>query len=250
MQWVSVSYSVYFNRRHRRSGHLFQGRYKSSLVDTGTYLIALSRYIDLNPMRGRSIGRGTPSERRTRLRAFRWSSYRGYAGLAKSLPFVDESQILQAVSQAERIEYRRFVEDGLVREIENPFAAVKWRTALGHETFLRKLRDRMRALQKERREVTPLRRAAEFASPEAILNNVAKKFRTTAQCLTQRRGYGLEPRNLAMWIISEHCGITLRQIGELFGGLDYAAVAQRIRRARQRYSDREARELLAQMSNV
>lgn len=253
MQWLSVSYSVNFNRRYHRSGHLFQGRYKSFLVDTGDYLLGLSRYIHLNPVRGRSIGRGTPRERRERLRQFKWSSYRGYAGLIAQFPFIEESTILDGLtgrSEAGRKQYRRFVEEGLVREIENPFEAIKWQAALGRETFLRKVRDRMKGLQNESREITSLRNAVEFASPAAILDNVARKFRVTVKCLTERRGYGLEARNIAMWIISERCGITLRQIGELFSGLDYAAVAQRIRRARERYSEKEARALLAEMSNV
>jgi hypothetical protein len=70
-----------FNRRHKKSGHLFQGRYKSFLVEGGNYLLGLSRYLHLNPIRGRVIGAGDPKERRKRLRAYPWSSYRGYAGL-------------------------------------------------------------------------------------------------------------------------------------------------------------------------
>lgn len=46
-----VSYTVYFNWRHGRSGHLFQGRYKSFLVEDGEYLLGLSRYMHLNPVR-------------------------------------------------------------------------------------------------------------------------------------------------------------------------------------------------------
>lgn len=253
MQWVSVSYAVYFNRRYRRNGHLFQGRYKSFLVDTDEYILDLSRYIHLNPVRGRLIGRGTPRERRARLRNFKWSSYRGYAGLTKPFAFIDESVILDGLtgsSHGGRIDYRRFVEEGLLRDIENPFDAVKWQAALGRETFLRKIADRMKGLRKHRREITAVRNAIEFASPEAILNKVARKFQVSAQSLTNRRGYGLEARNLAMWIISERCGMTLRQIGDLFGGLDYAAVAQRIKRTRDRYSEKETRALLAEMSKV
>src|SRR5205823_4873975 len=47
MHWLMVAYSVYFNRRHRRSGHLLQGRYKSLLVETGEYLLTVSRYLHL-----------------------------------------------------------------------------------------------------------------------------------------------------------------------------------------------------------
>lgn len=253
MQWLSVSYSVYFNRRHGRSGHLFQGRYKSFLVDTGEYLLDLSRYIHLNPVRGLRIGRGTPAERRQRLRSFQWSSYCGYAGLIKSFGFIDERMILDELgnsTNAGRLAYRRFVEEGLVREIENPFEAVQWQAALGREAFLRKVRNRMKGLHTQRREITSLRTATEFASPQSILNNVAKKFQVNARSLTEQRGHGMVPRNIAMWIISERCGMTLRQIGELFGGLDYAAVAQRIRRERQKYSEKEARALIVEMSNV
>jgi hypothetical protein len=94
MHWLLVAYTVYFNRRHRSSGHLFQGRYKSFLVQEGDYLLGLSRYVHLNPVRGVSLGRGTPSERRKRLRAFKWSSYRGYAGLSAPFPFVQEAMVL------------------------------------------------------------------------------------------------------------------------------------------------------------
>ena len=120
MHWLMVSYTVYFNWRHRRSGHLFQGRYKS--------LLGLSRHVHLNPVRGAVLGAGTPAQRRARLRAYRWSSYRGYAGLEKRFSFVEEELVLgelQASRRSERLRYRRFVEEGLVREIDNPFEAVQ-----------------------------------------------------------------------------------------------------------------------------
>ena len=60
MHWLLVAYSVSFNLRHRSSGHLFQGRYKSFLVEEGQYLLGLSRYIHLNPVRGRVLGVGNP----------------------------------------------------------------------------------------------------------------------------------------------------------------------------------------------
>ena len=57
--------------RHSSSGHLFQGRSKSFLVQEGDYLMSLSRYLHLNPVRGVSLGRGNPGERRARLRRFK-----------------------------------------------------------------------------------------------------------------------------------------------------------------------------------
>lgn len=50
VQWLNVSYAVYYNRRHQYAGHLFQGRYKAILVEADTYLEALSRYVRVRPV--------------------------------------------------------------------------------------------------------------------------------------------------------------------------------------------------------
>lgn len=253
LHWLSVAYTVFFNRRHLRSGHLFQGRYKSFLVQEREYLLSLSRYVHLNPVRGGTLGRGTPKERRTRLRQFKWSSYRGYAGIAKPFAFLENEKVLGELAGAkwdERARYRRFVEEGLVREIENPFEAVRWQAILGNESFVEKLRDRVKGLHKERREITPLRRIAATLHPEQVLKKVAKKHKLDPQRLLARGERGLQARNVAMWMLWETGTKSLREIGELFGGIDYAAVAQRIRRIRLAYDATATRKLLMEMSNV
>jgi len=253
MHWLLVAYTVYFNRRHRSSRHLFQGRYKSFLVQEGEYLLGLSRYVHLNPVRGVRLARGTPSERRKRLRAFRWSSYRGYAGLSAPFPFVQETMVLDELRgprRAERLRYRRFVEEGLLREVENPFDAVQWQAVLGDESFVQKLRDRVKGLHKQRREITSLRKAAASIDLDRILQRVAEKCQVDRKRLVARGERGLYARNLAMWMIWETGNKSLREIGELFGGLDYAAVAQRIRRTRSSHDSIAARKLKAAMLNV
>ncbi len=253
MQWLGVAYTVFFNRRHRRSGHLFQGRYKSFLVQTGDYLLGLSRYVHLNPVRGVSLGRGNPRERRKRLRVFKWSSYPGYAGLSQPFEFVDDAMVLAEMGGAqrsERLRYRRFVEEGLVREIANPFEAVRWQAVLGDESFVQKLRDRVKGLRKQRREITSLRHAEPKIHAHEVLEKVAKRHKLKVGRLLQGKDRGLEARNLAMWMIWETGTKSLQEIGELFGGLDYAAVAQRIRRVRLTQSARSRRELIHEMLNV
>src|SRR5687768_10187557 len=56
MQWLHTAYSVWFNRRHHRVGHLFQGRFTSILVEPETWALALSSYLHLNPVRTRALG--------------------------------------------------------------------------------------------------------------------------------------------------------------------------------------------------
>ena len=92
MHQLTTAYTVYFNRRHQVVGHLFQGRFKSTVIEAEKYLLEVSRYLHLNPVRGMVLGQGTPMERRERLREYRWSSYRDYAGLEKRKSFLERSR--------------------------------------------------------------------------------------------------------------------------------------------------------------
>jgi len=235
MHWLMVSYTVHFNWRHHRSGHLFQGRYKSFLVEggRGDYLLSLSRYLHLNPVRGRVLGRRTPAERRERLRQYRWSSYSGYAGLKRQFNFVQEKRILQQLGRGHnngRLCYRRYVEEGLLREIESPWAMIQWQTVLGSESFVRRLQDRIKGREAARGEMTALRQGTAPLDAMGVLNKVAQHYDIPVKRLQQAGDYGLEARNVAMWLVWENCGMSQREIGQLFGGLHYSAVAQRLRR--------------------
>jgi REP element-mobilizing transposase RayT len=64
MQRFNTTYTVYFNRRYYRRGHLFQGRYKALLVDADNYLLELSRYVHLNPVRVKPNASLSLSEKR------------------------------------------------------------------------------------------------------------------------------------------------------------------------------------------
>jgi putative transposase len=252
MHWLIVSYTVYFNWRHGRSGHLFQGRYKSFLVEDGEYLLGLSRYLHLNPVRGAVLGAGTPAQRRNRLRAYPWSSYRGYAGLAKAFAFIEDDLVLgelQGSRNKERRRYRRFVEEGLLREVENPFEAVQWQAVLGGESFARKVQDRISKMTRHGREVTAVRRGAKKIMPLDVIRGVATSFGVSEETLVGRGGYGVEARNVAMALVWEKCALSLREIGQLFGGIDYSAVAQRIRRINKANSA-GLRKTRREMSNV
>lgn len=257
MHWVMVTYTTWFNRRHEKVGHLFQGRYKSLLVEEGGYLLELSRYLHLNPVRGKVLGLGDPVECRRRLRAYRWSSYRGYAGLEEPAEFVSEDLVLGEFAPGKRrrrkskVRYRRFVEKGLVGEMANPTDAARWQAVLGSEDFVQRMKDKMQARRHERREVKALRGGTRGTDPQAIIARVAERHALPVERLLRGKEYGLLARGLAMWAVWQRCDLTLREIGTLFGGMDYAAVAQRIRRIERDDAIRkERRTLLQQCQNI
>ena len=69
MHYINGSYTNYINRKRNRSGHLFQGRYKAILIDQDSYLLELSRYIHLNPVKANIVEK--PEN-------YSYSSYRSY----------------------------------------------------------------------------------------------------------------------------------------------------------------------------
>jgi putative transposase len=77
IQSLNGDYALYFNNRHNRPGHLFQGRFKAMLVEKGHYLLELSRYIHLNPVRADIVK--TPE-------SYKWSSLPIYLGEELELP--------------------------------------------------------------------------------------------------------------------------------------------------------------------
>jgi hypothetical protein len=203
-------------------------------------------------VRGKVLGAGTPAERRERLRSYRWSSYRGYAGLAKPWAGVEEELVLGELGGGRRgraVRYRRFVEEGLVEEIANPLEAVRWQAVLGSEGFVRRMQDRMAEMEVGGRgEVTALRQGAKRAQPEEVVAEVARRYGVPGERVQADVLMG-EARNVALWLIWERCGLSQREVGELFGGMNAGAVAQRLRRLKPE-SLRRARSLADGMSIV
>lgn len=106
MQAIGRRYVACFNARYRRTGTLWEGRFKSALVDSERYVLACYRYIELNPVRAGMVS--TP-------RGYRWSSYRDNAlGLSDALiqPHAAYRQ-LGADAHARRAAYRQLVDVGL-----------------------------------------------------------------------------------------------------------------------------------------
>jgi hypothetical protein len=111
MQLLNGVYTQWFNRRHKRAGHLFQGRFKGILVEKDNYLLELARYIVLNPVRARTV---------RSVCDWPWSSYTATAGEELAPAFLTVEQILIQFDadpvRAVRA-YRQFVREGLTVDV-------------------------------------------------------------------------------------------------------------------------------------
>ncbi|MEW5825575.1 MAG: addiction module toxin RelE [Candidatus Bipolaricaulota bacterium] len=106
MRQLNGVYTQEFNRRHRRTGHVFQGRFKGVLVERDPYLLELARYVVLNPVRARMVRSA---------RDWPWSSYRATAGFEATPEFLTTDWILDQFgasrARAQKA-YRKFVSQG------------------------------------------------------------------------------------------------------------------------------------------
>ena len=135
MQAFQTSYTVYFNKRHRRSGHVFEQRYKALLVDKDNYLLQVSRYIHLNPVSAGIV---------TRPQDYRWSSYECYLKDKRIGGLKPEMVLGYFVGSRKKqlIQYREYVE-GVVGERQryNEPMATK-QMFIGDDDFVEKSRQR------------------------------------------------------------------------------------------------------------
>ena len=136
MRQLNGLYTQTFNRRHRRVGHIFQGRFKAILVDKESYLLELCRYIVLNPVRAKMVKHP---------QRYPWSSYRATAGLARPPAFLGRDWLLSQFGRNRahaQGAYRRFVQEGIGEP--SPWEKLTGQVLLGPESFVKKVAPRLK----------------------------------------------------------------------------------------------------------
>lgn len=127
MRQLNGAYTQSFNRSHGMVGHLFQGRYKSILVQKETYLLELTRYVVLNPLRANMV---------ESLEDWRWSSYPFVTGQEAPPPWLDTDWLLGqfGTQRGEAIRsYRQFVMAG--KGLPSPLEKTRHQLLLGDDAF-------------------------------------------------------------------------------------------------------------------
>ena len=238
MHDLNTAYTNYFNRKHERVGHLFQGRYRAILVDRDAYLLELSRYIHLNPVRAGLVD--SPEK-------YRWCSYGGYLSPRASHEWLCTQQVLAQldarVSDARR-GYRHFVARGMNEEIPDPLQEVISGIVLGEAQFWEKARKRFRTLKKDR-EIPILRQVHQKRDLEAIVCTVAAFYGVPLERIRGKDRPAHPAAQVALYLSRKKTDQSLNEIAEFFGGRHYTAVSVAYRRVeeRRRRDSRFAQEL-------
>ncbi len=144
MAWLQTTYTIRFNRKYRRCGHLFQGRYKAHLVEADEYAVELVRYIHLNPVRPRKKSDPIAIERMGSLDAYEWSSHQDYLGRRRT-PVVQVATdwlfFWAGERRKARREYHKFIRAAFGREVERPLDKLQGGVVLGSEKLWQKAKE-------------------------------------------------------------------------------------------------------------
>jgi hypothetical protein len=248
IQWLGLSYSVWFNVRHRRSGHLFQGRFGSFLVGDDASWTEVARYVHLNPVRVAGLGLGKVDRDRQRspaardpgadlvgrrlrvLREYRWSSYRAYAGLERAPQWLWTECLEGACGgrdeKSRRQALRRYHEDPL-REgrLESIRERVVGGAVLGSAAFVASVRRRLKNVSKEVSGSGQWQRRVHWAQ---IVAAVEKEH--GGRWEEFRDVYGDWGRDVALYLGRQTGRMGLRELAEQAGGLGVAATSQAVSR--------------------
>lgn len=232
MRHFNIAYTGAYNRRHRRVGHLYQGRFKAILVDKDSYLLELSRYVHLNPVRINPMRQRGFRESLRYLGRYRWSSLRGYLSGGRKEDWITYEEVLGYVGGSRR-RYREFTEEGLEKGYVTPWEELKGQVVLGKEGFLARLKGRWRKGTTSTREIPSLR-SLEMVEAEKVVREVAEYFKIKPEVLCRKRSGYRDGRGLAMELMYRYSAMSQGEIGGRMGGMDYTAVSRERKRLREK----------------
>lgn len=207
MQNINTSYTVFVNRKHKRAGHLFQGRYKAFIVDKENYLLELSRYIHLNPVRAGIVQR--PED-------YNWSSYRDYIYRGRQDVITDTDDVLYLFSKRHAVaisKYQGFVDAGINER--SPLGEAVG-SILGEASFRERVLRHVKSIP-DKTEIPEMKRIDRKHNMEDIVKAVAEHYRIGEDELLKRKRATARQRNIAVYLCKILSGKRNAEVGRMFG---------------------------------
>ena len=217
MQWLALTYTRRFNNRHFRSGHLFQGRFKSIIVQNDGYLMRLSCYVHRNPLRAGII---------TRLAEYPWSSYKTYAYGDKASDWLVTKPILAQFKGKDKYKAYREKVQQYSDEEKSLWEDFRHGMIIGTKEFVDRIRSKYMP-DNFHKEIPQQRALGKSVDSEKVLEKAAGILNCDLDCIRYNRRIPKsikENRDLLVYLVWKTCMLTNEETGRLFG-ITYSAVS-------------------------
>jgi len=235
IQNLSFRYTRWVNRKQKRIGHLFQGRYKAILVEQDSYLLELVRYIHLNPVRAKMVRQ--PS-------AYPWSGHRCYLG-KEVLPWLHTEWILSQFGKrinSCRRRYEEFVRAGHGEGHREEFhGGEEDHRVLGQDRFVEKMLETQLCPPYKRKQI----------SLESLVRSVCKEYQLKDTDLTSasRNRKASEARQVIGWLALKSDNLTLTQVAQYFSR-DVTTVSRGVKRLEEKVRETQFEKRLKELFNT
>lgn len=223
MHWLNGRYAQWFNRRHDRHGHLFQGRFHGALVEKEGYLLTVARYVVLNPVRALMVETAAD---------WRWSSYRQTAGFEIAAPWLAVEDLLEnfgGLNARGCHEYVQFVAGGKAQP--SPWDDLVGQIYLGSADWIQQIGDRIAAAPRSAEHPRGQLRPARPAMNE-IVATVAEAYGSTVDALLSPVRGATTAKSVAAFIAFEDGLYRQSDIGAALGIRGRSTVSTAVRRCR------------------
>lgn len=191
MRQLNGVYTQKYNRRHKKTGHIFQGRFKAILVEKESYLLELCRYVVLNPIRAQMVE--NPKQ-------WLWSSYCATAGFKKPPEYLSVDWILGLFSDRRKTaqeRYRVFVKEGMNKT--SPWEELEGQVFLGGKDFIEKFKEIL-SDKKQIKEISRRQRYSGRPTLAELLRKGDEKLRRNKSILDAHKGYGYTLKEIAGYL--------------------------------------------------
>lgn len=214
MHFIQSKYSNYFNNKYKRAGHLFQGRFKAFIVDKDSYLLALVKYIHLNPVRAGLVK--LPGE-------YRWGSFSEYLYKAN---LVNTDFVLGYFGRNKK-NFINFNCETMNQKWDEIIGETYANAIIGDKSFTEKIKG---IIEKAKLDIDiPFRtKLKKRISKEEILKNLQEYFNIPLKDLTEKKGRWNEARKIAIYLLAKFTDMPQNLMGILFGGVSANAVSRLI----------------------
>ena len=235
---VNSAYTTYFNIKRKRAGHLFQGRYKSIVIEKDPYLLEVSRYIHLNPVRAGIVQK--PEE-------YALSSYRVYI-FPKEETIVARELIWEMISKNRKEapkRYKKFVESALAKIPPNPFERVYGGAILGKAPFIKDVLKRAAKLIPKNETAQRRVLSSTVSGLDEIIRFLSSHFNVPEGVIISTPPY----RSYALYLARKHTPVASADIGRYFN-VSCSAVTKMGTRLKQRMEkDRPLRNTMRRIED-
>ncbi len=227
MRHLNSLYTRHFNLTTQRDGPLFRGRFKSIIVDSENYLLRLSRYIHLNPVKAKMIQK--PEK-------FPWSSYQFYLDQRNKPDWLYSDATLNRFgNKQQRRKYQLFVNEGIDKETNSFYEKIQRIPILGSDAFTKTITETYLKDKIPDYEVTAHRQALQKQLPsiKKIFHLTAKFAKVSPDLLMKTNSKEKNiPRAMAIYV-AIHYAHPIKDIARFLGNISYSAVAKAYSRFRQ-----------------